>query len=124
MNILVDRSNAKAAHDSIKKACIQIEKGRNLVIFPEGTIPKSVPQLKPFKNGAFKVALELGIDIIPISFKDNYRLLEDSMKLEAKWGIGRSNVYIHTPIKAKQAPSMDLLTLRQETRNAIESKLK
>ncbi len=124
MNILVDRSNPKSAHQSITKACGVLEKGSNLVIFPEGTIPKSTPQLKSFKNGAFKVALQMKMDIIPITFKDNYRLLEDNWGFDARSRPGLSRIYIHKPIKVKEAyPEWDLLTLREETRKQIASQL-
>lgn len=123
MNILVDRKNPKSAHQSIAKACEVMEKGSNLVIFPEGTIPKSVPQLKPFKNGAFRVALQLKMSIIPVTFKDNYRLLEDSWSLTAISRPGLSRVYIHEPIEVKETDEWDLLTLREETKKRIASKL-
>lgn len=123
MNILINRSNAKSAYESIKKACERIEKGNNIVIFPEGTIPNTVPKMKPFKNGAFKVAKELGIGIIPISFCDNYKLLEDSMKFDAKCGIGKARVVIHPPILAHEHSEFDLVSLREKTKAIIASKL-
>lgn len=123
MNILVDRSNPKSAHQSIAKACIEMEKGSNLIIFPEGTIPKSVPKLKPFKNGAFRVAKQMKMNIIPVTFKDNYRLLEDNWKFTANSKPGLSRIYIHEPIHVADSNDMDLLTLREETRKRIASKL-
>ena len=123
MNILVNRGNPKAAYEAIKKACEQIGKGNNIVIFPEGTIPPSAPKMKPFKNGAFKVAQDLGISIIPISFRDNYRLLEDSMKINAKSTYGKARVYVHPPILAEEHSKMDLVSLREKTKAIIASKL-
>lgn len=123
MNILIDRENAKAAHASINKACDEMGKGRNVVIFPEGTISKAVPKLRAFKNGAFKASLQLGLPIVPVSFKDNYKLLEDSWKWDAKSGPGKSRVYIHPPIFIDKEAPKDLLTLREETRQAIASQI-
>jgi len=123
MNILVNRSNPKAAHEAIKKACERIEKGNNIVIFPEGTIPNTAPRMKPFKNGAFKVAQELKISIIPISFRDNYKLLEDSMKFNARCCVGTARVYIHPPILAEEHSELDLVSLREKTKAIIASKL-
>jgi len=123
MNILVDRSNPKSAHQSIAKACSEMEKGSNLIIFPEGTIPKNVPNLKPFKNGAFRVAMQMKMNIIPVTFKDNYRLLEDNWKFMANSKPGLSRIYIHEPISVSDTDGLDLLTLREETRKRIASKL-
>lgn len=122
MNLLVDRANAKAAHASITEACEKLNKGANLVIFPEGTIHKDQPQLKPFKNGAFKAALQVNIPIIPVTFKDNYKLLEDDWGFFAKTKPGKSRVYIHAPIYPKNG-EVDLLTLRTQTQEAIASQL-
>lgn len=122
MNILVDRGNPKAAHAAITTAIGEIKKGTNLVIFPEGTIPDSTPIMKPFKNGAFKAAIQCKIPIIPITFKDNYKLLEDDWGLYAKKRPGKSRMYIHAPIKPKNSET-DLVTLREETYEAIASKL-
>lgn len=122
MNLLVDRANPKAAHQAIKNACEKLKGGTNLVIFPEGTIPTTTPKMKPFKNGAFFAAAETNTAIIPITFKDNYKLLEDDWGFFARTRPGKSRVYIHPPIFPKNEAS-DLLTLREETKSAIESQL-
>jgi len=122
MNLLVDRSNPKAAHQAIVNACDKLRNGTNLVIFPEGTIPTSTPKMKAFKNGAFYAASETSTPIIPITFKDNYRLLEDSWTFFARTGPGKSRIYIHPPVHPKNEAT-DLLTLREETKKAIESEL-
>lgn len=123
MNILVDRKNAKAAHQSIVKATEAMEKGSNLVIFPEGTIPHTAPKMKPFKNGAFRLARQLKMPIVPITFVNNWKLLEDSMQWTAKSCPGISKVYIHSPIIVNSDEPQDLLTLREQTRAVIQSKL-
>ncbi len=123
MNILIDRENAKAAHSSINKACEEMGKGRNVVIFPEGTISKTVPKMRAFKNGAFRASLQLSLPIVPITFKDNYKLLEDSWEFMAKSGPGKSRVYIHPPIFINKEAPQDLLTLREETRKTIASQI-
>jgi 1-acyl-sn-glycerol-3-phosphate acyltransferase len=122
MNLLVDRANPKAAHQAIVNACEKLRNGTNLVIFPEGTIPSTTPKMKAFKNGAFFAASETNTAIIPITFKDNYKLLEDSWSFFSKTKPGKSRVYIHAPVLPKNG-AVDLLTLREQTKNAIESQL-
>jgi 1-acyl-sn-glycerol-3-phosphate acyltransferase len=123
MNILVDRGNPKASHESIKKAVVEMSKGRSVVIFPEGTIPETAPVMKAFKNGAFKVAIENGIPILPISFPNNSKLLEDKWNLEAKSGPGKANIYFHNVIESNSDEFKDLITLREKTKELIQSKL-
>lgn len=123
MNILIDRGNPKSSHESINKAIVEMSKGRSVVIFPEGTIPDSAPEMKAFKNGAFKVAIENGIPILPISFPDNSKLLEDKWNLEAKSGPGTANIYFHNVIESNSIEFKDLITLREKTKEKIQSKL-
>ncbi len=122
MNLLVDRANPKAAHQAILNACDKLKNGTNLVIFPEGTIPTTAPKMKAFKNGPFYAAIESNTAIVPITFKDNYKLLEDDWGFLAKTRPGRSRVYIH-PLVFPKNGEVDLLTLRDKTRKAIESQL-
>lgn len=123
MNILVDRGNSKAAHEAIRKAVLEMNKGRSVVIFPEGTIPKTAPKMKPFKNGAFKVAFENKIPILPVTFPNNYSLLQDKWTMDAKCGPGVANIYFHEVLEPDSKEYMDLITLREKTREVIQSKL-
>ena len=78
--------------------------------------------MKPFKNGAFKASIQSNIPIVPVTFKDNHKLLEDAWGFHAKTRPGKSRIYIHPPIFPKKG-EVDLLTLRKLTREAITSKL-
>lgn len=123
MNILVDRKNPKAAHEATRKAVLEMSKGRSVVIFPEGTIPKTAPKMRPFKNGAFKVAFENKIPILSVSFPNNYSLLQDKWTMDAKCRPGVANIYFHEVIEPDSKEFEDLITLREKTRELIQSKL-
>lgn len=77
VDIGVNRKSVVDAHKAFTKAAELIQQGYSIVIFPEGTIWDKAPLLKPFKNGAFKLALETGVPIQPITFHDNYKILPD-----------------------------------------------
>lgn len=77
IDIAVDRSTAIGSHKSFITAADRIKAGYSIIIFPEGTIWKFAPKLKPFKNGAFKLAIELGVPIVPVTFYNNYKILPD-----------------------------------------------
>ena len=121
LNILINRTNPISAHQSILKAVERMKSGINVVIFPEGTIPRTVPQMKPFKNGAFKVAIEEEIPIVPVTFKGNHELLEDAWGFFANSRPGLSEIFIHEPIQVNKQD--DLITLREKTKDVIASKL-
>ena len=122
MNVLIDRSNAKASHQSLERVAQEIKKGRSVVIFPEGTISKIAPKMKPFKNGAFRVSLENKVPIIPISFPKNYKLLQDKWGIDSLCNPGIASVYFHPLIEADSNQN-DLISLREKVKEAIQSKL-
>jgi len=123
LNILVDRYNPKAAHRSLDEVKDRLKDGTNVVIFPEGTISKKAPVLRPFKNGAFRIAIELGLPIVPLTFLDNYKLLADSWKFGSSSRPGKARVIIHEPIPTEGMTQDDLLTLREQCREVIASSL-
>jgi len=70
--ILVDRSCSKSKHSVFERAQKRIDQGLSICIFPEGGVPddKSV-LLDTFKDGAFRLAIEHQLPIVPITFADN-----------------------------------------------------
>ena len=71
MDIPVDRKSRANAHKSIVKSAEAVEKGQSMVIYPEGTISEN-GILKPFKNGAFKLAIDKQVPIVPIVHLNNW----------------------------------------------------
>jgi len=69
--ILVDRSNLRSKQKVLKSAQEKIDSGLSICIFPEGMVPADESiVLSSFKKGAFKLAVEHKIPIVPISFYD------------------------------------------------------
>lgn len=73
-HIYVDRKNPKAALESMENVKRQLKDGICTVIFPEGTRTKD-GQVGRFKRGAFQIALDLKLPIIPISLSGCYDVL-------------------------------------------------
>lgn len=71
-SILVDRSSSKSRMEVFNRAQKRLNQGLSICIFPEGGVPgdESV-LLDEFKDGAFRLAVEHGITIVPITFADN-----------------------------------------------------
>ena len=65
-HIFVDRSNPRAALQSIEYIKAELVDGISTVIFPEGTRTKT-GQMGRFKQGAFKIAMDLNLPVVPIS---------------------------------------------------------
>lgn len=73
-HIFIDRKNPQAAMESIHRVEAALVNGVSTVIFPEGTRSKD-GQIGRFKRGAFQIALDLHLPIIPISLTGCYEVM-------------------------------------------------
>jgi 1-acyl-sn-glycerol-3-phosphate acyltransferase len=72
--ILVDRKSSKSRFEVFKRAQKRLDQGLSICIFPEGGVPEDETiLLDEFKDGAFRLAIEHQIPIVPMSFYDNKR---------------------------------------------------
>ena len=70
--ILVDRKSAKSKHRVFERAKNRIQQGLSICIFPEGGVPDDESiLLDSFKDGAFRLAIEHQLPLVPIAFADN-----------------------------------------------------
>jgi 1-acyl-sn-glycerol-3-phosphate acyltransferase len=116
-HIFIDRSNTEAALNSINEAKSKIVNGTSVIFFPEGTRSKD-GNLGKFKKGAFKMALDLGIPILPVTISGTRAILPtDSFDLFP----GRACMTIHPPVDTSGYNAGDVKTLMAETRDIIAS---
>jgi 1-acyl-sn-glycerol-3-phosphate acyltransferase len=101
MDIAVNRTSPVGAVRAMEKAKQRILDGKSVAIFPEGTIPPHPPALKRFKSGAFKLAIETGVPIVPITFLNNYKIFTDIGILTNRSLPGFANVLIHPSVSVK-----------------------
>ena len=123
MDIGVNREKRHSAMRSIIRAKQEIGKGWSIVIYPEGKIPFDTPNLNPFKSGAFKMAIEEQVPILPITIIDTWRLFETDPPFTAMARPGISRVVVHDPIDTKGLSKKDLVNLRQQTFDTINEPL-
>ena len=83
-DIAVHRSHKKMASQALIEADATIKEGISVAFFAEGTIPRNTPQLGAFKNGAFKIAIENQVPIVPITFVSNWRRMGEPLELHQK----------------------------------------
>ena len=70
--IEVDRSARSAVHAEVnRRAKDLVEKGRSLIIYPEGTRPRD-GVLDPFKKGAFTMAISSHLPVLPVAIYGTY----------------------------------------------------
>ena len=73
-HVFIKRGSAAAAHESLMLVERTLQDGICTVIFPEGTRTHD-GQVGPFKKGAFRIALDLNLPIIPISLSGCYEVM-------------------------------------------------
>ena len=69
--ILVDRSSEKSRKAVFLRAQKRLRQGLSICIFPEGGVPDETVILDDFKDGAFRLAINHQIPIVPLVFLDN-----------------------------------------------------
>lgn len=69
----VDREGRAAIHASVNRQADElIEKKRSLIIYAEGTRPRD-GVMRPFKKGAFTMAIATGLPVLPLSILGSYQ---------------------------------------------------
>lgn len=123
MNILVDRHSKSGAIAALKRMSQELRNGNPLVIFPEGTISKNAPKLAPFKSGAFALAIQNKIPILPVTFKNNWQLLQRSGIWSGSAHPGTSEVVIHPIVSCNEFSKEDSLKLQEIIEQIISKPL-
>jgi len=122
LHITVNRESLRSKHSTFMRAKEAIDEGRSLVIYPEGgVVTKKPPQMARFKNGAFKLAIEKQIPIIPVTIPYNWILLPDDERFLLKWGTMK--VVYHEPIETKGMNLEDFETLKKKVFNVIQTEI-
>lgn len=115
--ILVDRNSNRSKNEVFNQAQKRLSRGLSVCIFPEGGVPADETiVLDTFKDGAFRLAIEHQIPIVPITFADNKKRFSYTF-LSGSPGIMR--VKIHKPVLTNQKTLLDRKTIREETRDII-----
>jgi 1-acyl-sn-glycerol-3-phosphate acyltransferase len=115
----VDRSNSAAAVESAKLATENIRRGKSYVVYPEGT-RSSDGGLLPFKKGAFMMAIDAGVPIVPITISGATRIMP---KGQIKIFPSTVRVTIHEPISTAGYTKANVAELMTKTRDKIFSAL-
>jgi len=118
-HIFIDRSDHAAAVATLEAAKQKIVGGTSVMFFPEGTRSRD-GKLKRFKKGAFRMAIDLGLPILPLTVTGTRDVLpagtSDLMP-------GSARLIIHQPISVEGLTKKDCPDLSDRVRAAIASGL-
>lgn len=117
-HIFLDRSNQLAAVKSLEEAKQKLAKGSSVVIFPEGTRGDG-NVLLPFKRGAFKLALELELPILPVTIKGTNKIMPGKSKTNIL--PGKANLIIHEPIDISSYNEKNINSLMERVKQTLNN---
>jgi 1-acyl-sn-glycerol-3-phosphate acyltransferase len=123
LHITVDRLSLKSRVNTIIRSLQAIDEGKSLIIFPEGgIITKHPPHMVKFKDGAFRVAIEKQIPIVPVTIPYNWIILQDQPVLQLKRGLMK--VIFHEPIETNYYSMERIDELKDRVFAVINQELK
>jgi 1-acyl-sn-glycerol-3-phosphate acyltransferase len=123
VDIPVNRGSKMASFRAFKLAMDRLQNGITVIIFPEATIPDNYPpDLHQFKNGPFRMAIELKVPIIPVTSVNTWKIFwDDGHKYGSKPGV--CDIFVHKPIETAHLTIDDADALRDEVHAIINNKI-
>ncbi len=118
-HIFIDRSNHERALASLNEAKSKIVNGTSVIFFPEGTRSKD-GSLGEFKKGAFKMALDLGLPVLPVTVLGTAKILPSNT---TDLFPGKAKIVIHKPIDIAGYNDDNIQGLMDQAHAAIKSVL-
>jgi 1-acyl-sn-glycerol-3-phosphate acyltransferase len=108
----VERFEAQRGVEDTARVVKAVRQGRMMVFFPEGTFGRE-PGLRPFRMGAFMVAAQAGVSVVPVAIRGTRSILRAE-----QWFLRRGMVHIRvgTPIMPSSTDWAAAITLRDAAR--------
>jgi 1-acyl-sn-glycerol-3-phosphate acyltransferase len=122
LHIMVDRSDPNSRSNSLSRSIKALQNGRSIMIFPEGGIKsKNIPQMHlPLKDGAFIMAIQQQVPLVPITFLNNYKIQHDDELLIHQ---GTVRAIIHKPIETTGMTQDDVENLKKQFVGIVQGAL-
>ena len=119
-SILVDRSSAKSRKAVFIRAQHRINEGASICIFPEGGVPDESVVLDRFKAGAFRLAINHKIPLVPMTFYDNKERLSYTFFSGSP---GKMRVEVFPAITTNDLTTEDTSSLSSQVYDLISNSL-
>lgn len=118
--VSVDRSSPESRKKSMDAMADYLRKGESIFLFPEGTRNKTTDQIMiPFKDGAFRLAVELQVPILPMIYTHTDLVMPNQPMLLRP---GMVHVHYMDPVETKGLTLDDVSSLREQIRKSMIEK--
>ena len=111
------RGDSASSRKAMARCRGYLERGMPIMIFPEGTRSRD-GELLPFKDGAFRLAIETGADVLPLAVWGSETALP---KGSWKPGFARASVAVGEPISTAGMTQDDVERLKTESRKQVSA---
>ena len=123
LHITVNRKSVKSKGNAVKLSLDALDQGKSLVIFPEGGIyADAPPYMTPFKDGAFRTAIEKQVPLVPVTMPNNWLVLPDKKEMLLTRELIK--VIFHEPIETIGLTLADVESLKDKVYSIIDNELK
>ncbi|ROS04841.1 1-acyl-sn-glycerol-3-phosphate acyltransferase [Sinobacterium caligoides] len=101
-HIFLDRKNRDVAKRQLNDLKKTLRPGVSVLFFPEGT-RSPTPEMLPFKKGAFIIAKDLELPILPVTINGTQKILPVGGYIPS---FGRAHIHIHPPLSQEQVAEL------------------
>ncbi|MEP2025825.1 MAG: lysophospholipid acyltransferase family protein [Reichenbachiella sp.] len=123
LHITVDREKLKDRYATYRKSVEALGNGHSLTVFPEGGIHAAhTTQMSRFKEGPFRMAIETGAFLVPITLADNWYILPDDGQFLMNWK-KECRLIIHQPIDPSKYNLSSIKKFQEDVHHIIQSEL-
>lgn len=117
--IFVDKGNAGKVRATYRRAEEALKGGASVMVFPEGSRCRT-GEMEPFRRGAFTLADELQLPVVPMTINGSYKVMPRGKALIEYHPL---SLTIHKPIYPNSQGAENIERLKKESREVIESGL-
>ena len=118
-HVLIERQAAERSLSGLSELAGRLRQGQQLLIFPEGTFSREVG-LRPFKLGAFRLACETGVPVVPVILRGTRDALRDGTYLPRP---ARIEVELRPAIEPEGTGLADFVRMRDRAADAIAARV-
>ena len=116
---VIDREDIKQSMQVIINVTKEVKKGRNYLIFAEGTRSKKGNHPQEFKGGSFKAAMKAKCPVVPVALIDSYKSFDTGSAAPLT-----VQVHFLEPIPYEEYKDMKSTEIAAEVKRRIEETLK
>ena len=114
-HLTVDREDAQQSVADAGEVARALEAGRSVLFFPEGTF-SAAAGLRPFRLGAFKLAVDAGVSVVPLALRGTRHVLRAGRRVPRPGPVG---LWVGAPIAPAGDGWRSVVALRDRVADAV-----